>query len=61
MFVIQTPKIYTRPFKSANSAGGQEKQHQELEDYVRNEIPNLDGFVLFDDYRRYEIDFPKSW
>lgn len=61
MFVIQTPKIYTKAFKSAKSPEEQEKQQEELEDYVRNEMPNLGGFVLFDDYHRYEIDFPKSW
>jgi hypothetical protein len=61
MFVIQTPKICPKPFKSANSPEEQEKQQEELEDYVRNEMPNLDGFVLFDDYHRYEIDFLRSW
>jgi hypothetical protein len=61
MFVIQTPKICTKPFKFANSPEEQEKQREELEDCVRNEMPNVNGFVLFDDYHRYEIDFPKSW
>lgn len=61
MFVIEAPKIWAKPFELANLPEEQEKQHKALEDYVRNEMPNLDGFVLFDDFHGYEIDFPKGW
>jgi hypothetical protein len=29
--------------------------------FVSEELPNLDGFVLFDNTNRYEIDFPNGW
>jgi hypothetical protein len=61
MFVIATPKIYTKRFEWGNSSEEQEKQRKELEIYVRNEMLNLDGFVLFDGFHRYRIDFPKGW
>jgi hypothetical protein len=61
MFVIATPKICTKEFKWANSPDEPEKQRKEFENYVRNKMPNLDGFALFDDFHRYEIDFPKGW
>ncbi len=61
-FVIETPKIFTKPFSFwANSPEEQQKQREGLEDYVRNEMPDVDGFVLLDDFHRYEIDFPKGW
>jgi hypothetical protein len=33
----------------------------ELRKYVSGELPNLDGFVLFDERNRYQIDFPGGW
>jgi hypothetical protein len=32
---------------------------EELEEYVRTQFKNLDGFVLFDSKNRYQINFPK--
>jgi len=32
-----------------------------LEEHLKNELSNLDGFVLFDDETRYQIIFPKGW
>jgi hypothetical protein len=29
--------------------------------YVNEKLNNLDGFVLFDETNRYEINFPKGW
>ena len=29
--------------------------------FVREHYPNLNGFVLFDNENRYEIDFPNGW
>ncbi len=34
---------------------------EELATYVNEEMGNLDGFVLFDNVNRYQIDFPKGW
>jgi hypothetical protein len=32
-----------------------------VESYVTERLNNLDGFVLFDINRRYEIEFPSGW
>ena len=32
-----------------------------LELYIREKYVNLDGFVLFDQANRYQIDFPSGW
>jgi len=29
--------------------------------YVRDELPNLEGFALFHENTRYQIDLPKGW
>jgi len=34
---------------------------KEISAYVGQKLGNLDGFVLFDETNRYEIDFPKGW
>lgn len=35
--------------------------HKMLAAFVREEVPNLDGFVLFDTTNHYRIDFPRGW
>jgi hypothetical protein len=34
---------------------------KELKMYVQKEMGNLDGFVLFDGEKKYEVDFPRGW
>jgi len=43
-----------------------DKKERELRDkiiheFLNKEMPNLDGFILFDEETRYEIDLPKGW
>jgi hypothetical protein len=39
----------------------QKPNPEALAAYVNKEFPNLDGFVLFDEVNRYQINFPKGW
>jgi len=39
----------------------QEPTKDELTTFVNKEMRNLNGFVLFDEARRYKIDFPRGW
>lgn len=47
--------------KSDSSPEDRKKYRKKLEDYVNKEMSNLDGFVIFDDKNRFQIDFPKGW
>jgi hypothetical protein len=48
--------------ESKASAGtDQEPSDKEIGAFVNKKIGNLNGFVLFDEARRYKIDFPKGW
>jgi hypothetical protein len=38
-----------------------QKQWKQLAGFISEKMPNLDGFVIFDPTRRYEIDFPNGW
>jgi len=38
-----------------------EKHFKELNNYINTEITNLDGFTLFDETKRYKIEFPAGW
>jgi hypothetical protein len=57
----------TRPYsyptaEDHNAALEQRKEFREaVKKYVKSEMPNLDGFSLFDESSRYEIDFPPGW
>jgi hypothetical protein len=48
--------------QDANATVEQRKAFQKaVREYLASETPNLDGFVLFDDSARFEIDFPAGW
>lgn len=38
-----------------------EKHRENVKAYVGRILKNLDGFVLFDESRRYQIEFPRDW
>jgi hypothetical protein len=38
-----------------------EKYRQGLEAYISEKLKNLDGFVVYDEKNRYQIDLPKGW
>ena len=46
----------------ADTTPEQRKAYQgKLAAYVRKELGNLDGFILFDENRRFEIRLPSGW
>jgi hypothetical protein len=54
---------YKGELKLNSDASREERRnyYKALEGYVRKELANLDGFVLFDEVNRYQINFPKGW
>lgn len=38
-----------------------QKHREEVKAYVAEELKNLDGFVIFDESHRYEIELPRDW
>jgi len=56
---------YTYQGSASLSAGAtkadRERDRGLLVAYVRDELSNLDGFVLFHEATRYQIDLPKGW
>jgi len=54
---------YAYPVKEKEKPNREERKQYttEVAKYVTEELPNLDGFVLFDAQNRYEIDFPAGW
>jgi hypothetical protein len=47
--------------KANSTPEGQRQYAKDVANYVAGNYPNLDGFVLFETMRRYEIDFPTRW
>jgi hypothetical protein len=54
---------YPYSIKEKDNPNKDERQEYTIQvaKYVTSELPNLDGFVLFDTLHRYEIDFPGGW
>ena len=55
---------YSYPGKSPPSDASRDarKEHREaLKTYVNKEMRNLDGFVVFDESHRYQIELPRGW
>jgi hypothetical protein len=48
--------------EAANASKDERKRHREaVEKYLSEEMHNLDGFELFDEANRYDIEFPSGW
>jgi hypothetical protein len=58
---IEIPYPYSKTLPSGASLEERRTFRKELEKYVVTEMGNLNGFVLFDNNNRYEIDFPRGW
>lgn len=43
------------------SADERKRYYDGLKNYVAKDLANLNGFVLFDETHRYEIDLPRGW
>jgi hypothetical protein len=55
------PYKYTKGLELDASKEERQKFRKELSDFVNTKLSNLDGFVLFDDNNRYQINLPKGW
>ena len=60
-FSIELDASFKEYFPSNILTYDREKRSKTIAEFAKKEMANLDGFVLFDEARRYEIDFPRSW
>lgn len=47
-----------------SEAKTKEDHHREwqiIADFMKKDLPNLNGFVIYDQSQRYQIDFPNGW
>jgi len=60
---LDSPYTFKAKEKPASDATSEERKRygEELKVYIREQMPNLAGFVLLDEDHRYKIDFPKGW
>jgi len=60
-FALHLGYPYDKTLKKDASKEEREKYRKDMEAYANKEFSNLDGFVLFDELNRYQIEFPKGW
>ena len=60
-FGIHLKYPFEKKMKKGSTKEERKKYPEELEKYISEELSNLDGFVLFDEINRYQIDFPCGW
>jgi hypothetical protein len=58
---LKVPYPYPTKEKDKDTADEAKQFRTAVAKYVSEEFQNLDGFVLFDTSKRYEIDFPTGW
>ena len=49
------------PLTQGTSPAEREQNEKSVLAYVRNELTNLDGFVVFHEPTRYQVDLPSGW
>jgi hypothetical protein len=52
---------YAERSKENSTADEKRDYRKRLTSWINQELPNLNGFAIFDDDHRYQIDFPKGW
>ena len=60
-FSIREYKYPGSPLKKSATREERQEYREKVAEYVRDNLKNLEGFVLYDKATRYEIDFPKGW
>jgi|SRR3972149_8276638 len=60
-FALHLSFPYDKSLKKDASKDESEKYKKELEAYANKEFSNMEGFVLFDEINRYQIEFQKGW
>lgn len=51
----------TQPLSGGTAKAERDHDRALIVAYVRDELPNLEGFALFHENTRYQIDLPKGW
>lgn len=60
-FYINFTHPIFREFRDSIANKSVKDRNDVFRKYLNAKLPNLDGFVLFDETTRYEIIFPKKW
>jgi hypothetical protein len=60
-FAIHLQYPYDKTLKEDASKEERKAYRKDIEAFFNNKLQNLDGFVLFDERARYQIEFPKGW
>ena len=60
-FAIHLDYPYDKKSKAEATKDEREKYRKELSAFLKEKTPNLDGFAIFDELNRYQIDFPREW
>ena len=60
-FSLRLDASFKENFHSNILKDDREKRSKMIAAFANKEMANLNGFILFDEVSRYEIDFPRSW
>lgn len=60
-FAIDLKYPYDKKLKNDSTQQERKKYGEELERFANDKLSNLDGFVLFDERNRYQINLPNGW
>ena len=60
-FALHLGYPYDKTLKKDASEEEEAKYKKDIEAYANKKLSNLDGFVLFDELKRYQIEFSKGW
>lgn len=61
LLTIHVPNFGFKEAKPDRQGNEYEKYVEKLIQYVNEDMRNLDGFVLYDNSTRYQINFPNGW
>jgi hypothetical protein len=60
-FALHLALPYDKSLKKDATKDEKNEYRKNLEIYLNKEFTNLDGFTLFDEVNRYQIELPKGW
>jgi hypothetical protein len=58
---IELNYVYPKTVSEKLTDDERREFRKQVKEYVKTELSNLDGFVVFDEIPHYEIDFPAGW
>jgi hypothetical protein len=60
-FAIHFNYPYEKKSRGEATQDEREKYRKELAAFLKEKAPNLNGFALFDELNRYQVDFARGW